>query len=144
MLPILIFRGEHRFLSNFYRCFVPYEGITYPSVEHAYQAAKTLDPVTREQIARCGAPGVAKAMGRTVELRGDWDQIKVNVMEELLRIKFADPMLRGLLVKTGTAELVEGNTWRDTFWGVFAGRGRNELGKALMRVRSACQQGWLF
>ena len=52
-----------------------------------------------------------------------------------LRIKFKNPELRSLLLATGNEELVEGNWWRDTYWGVCEGVGQNKLGKLLMQVR---------
>jgi predicted NAD-dependent protein-ADP-ribosyltransferase YbiA (DUF1768 family) len=57
-------------------------------------------------------------------------------MRDLLRQKFAHPELRRLLLATGDAELVEGNTWGDRFWGVCAGRGQNHLGRLLMAIRA--------
>lgn len=41
------FKGESRFLSNFFAVPIMYEGVEYPSVEHAFQAAKSLDPEER-------------------------------------------------------------------------------------------------
>lgn len=138
------FSGKYRFLSNFYRCYIEYEGITYPSVEHAYQAAKTLSKNERSRIAAMSTPGEAKRAGRQVKLRADWEQVKVAIMLELLRKKF-DPDALGAyapnetkaaaLLATGDAELIEGNTWGDRFWGVCGGVGENMLGKLLMQVR---------
>lgn len=132
------FDVPYDFLSNFYPCEIYYEGIKYPSVEHAFQAAKTLDIKQRKQIASTTFPGTAKRMGRSVTLRSDWENIKVSVMKELLTQKFSDknPVLQDKLESTGYAELVEGNTWKDTFWGVYNGVGKNTLGKLLMEVRS--------
>ena len=56
-------------------------------------------------------------------------------MEGLLRKKFSDPSLKNLLDNTKGIELVEGNTWKDTFWGVYNGNGKNMLGKLLMKIR---------
>ncbi len=39
------------------------------------------------------------------------------------------------LLATGDAELIEGNTWNDTEWGICNGIGDNKLGKILMRIR---------
>jgi ribA/ribD-fused uncharacterized protein len=129
------FRGEYRFLSNFYPANVVLDGLTYSSVEHAYQAAKTLDEHYRARIRHTATPGDAKRLGRRIFLRSDWKQAKVGVMFELLRQKFAEEPLRGRLLATGDEELVEGNEWGDTFWGVCGGRGENMLGMLLMRVR---------
>jgi ribA/ribD-fused uncharacterized protein len=130
------FRGRHRFLSNFFPCIVAYGGIAYPSVEHAYQAAKTLDDDLRRSIASLSTAGEAKAFGSKLRLRPDWEEVKVQVMRELLLQKFEDPQLMGWLLDTGEEELVEGNTWGDTFWGVCGGAGLNHLGRLLMEVRA--------
>jgi ribA/ribD-fused uncharacterized protein len=129
------FRDEYDFLSNFYSVEIEYEGVVFPTVEHAFQAAKTPDIDDRRKIAAAPAPGSAKRMGRRVKLRSDREQIKVGLMRDLLRIKFSNPDLAERLLATGSAELIEGNNWNDTFWGVCRGRGRNTLGQLLMEVR---------
>ena len=126
---------EHRFLSNFYPCTITFMDITYPSVEHAFQASKTLDMEIREKIAKAPTPGKAKKMGRKVKLRFDWEDVKEVFMFLLLQKKFAIPKLQRKLLATGDAELVEGNNWGDTYWGVCKGIGKNRLGELLMRVR---------
>lgn len=111
------------------------DGLEYPSVEHAYQAAKTLNVYERDRIRKCRFPGLAKAAGKSVTLRYDWDSVRLSTMEHLVRQKFSAQPLRQQLFETGDAELIEGNTWGDTFWGVFNGEGENHLGKILMKVR---------
>lgn len=131
------FQGGYRFLSNFYPCEITHDGIEYPSTEHAFQAAKTLDFRKRFLISKLRTPAEAKRRGRLVDLRPDWDACRVQVMWELCSQKFArHPGLRRELLATGSALLVEGNTWGDTFWGVCRGQGENHLGKILMHVRS--------
>src|SRR5512138_3270885 len=99
------FTCEHVFLSNFYEVLISYEGITYPSVEHAFQAQKTLDGAERRKIAACGSPGRAKSLGRKVKLRKDWESVKVDLMTQLVRVKFTtDTDLRERLLQTGDAE----------------------------------------
>lgn len=130
------FSGEYRFLSNFWPAEVEFEGQRYPSVEHAYQAAKTLDPVERRRIATQATPSAAKRAGRALVLRDDWLEVKLDVMESCVRDKFTrHAELRRRLLETGDAELVEGNTWGDRYWGVFEGQGENHLGKILMKIR---------
>lgn len=131
----MIFRGNYAFLSNFAKVPVLYQGKVYPTVEHAFQAAKTLDEKERELIRSCKTPTEAKRIGRKVHLRSDWEGIKLSVMEELIRIKFQNPEFKEKLLKTGNTELVEDNTWNDTFWGVCNGIGKNYLGKILMKIR---------
>lgn len=127
---------EYGFLSNFYPSPIEYKGIKYPTVEHMFQALKSLNPVERMAIAAAATPGQAKRMGRRVSLRGDWEAVKVDVMRTALQLKFSDPTLKAKLIATGDAELIEGNTWNDTFWGVCRGTGRNMLGTLLMELRS--------
>lgn len=126
---------EHAFLSNFYSSPIIYEGIVYPTVEHMFQAMKTLDLMQRQKIANAATPGAAKRMGRQVALRGDWEEVKVDVMRTALQLKFSQPQLKEKLLATGDAELIEGNTWNDRFWGVCNGTGRNMLGTLLMELR---------
>lgn len=133
------FRGVFGFLSNFYEASIWYQGERYASVEHAYQAAKSSDPVTRKMICEAKSPGIAKRLGQSVQLSGDWDQRKVKVMRELITLKFENPLLRALLLATDEAMLIEGNTWNDRFWGVCRGVGQNWLGKILMEVREKCK-----
>lgn len=130
------FRGDYSFLSNFYLCPVKLDGVTYPSVEHAYQAAKTMDPVFRDMIRDAVKPAYAKRIGRMAPLREGWNDIRLDVMRGLVQQKFRFPSLREALLATGSAELIEGNDWGDTFWGVQRGVGENNLGLILMNVRS--------
>jgi hypothetical protein len=131
------FKGAYRFLSNFWNATVHYEGTDYKSVEHAFQAAKTLLPSERAWVWSAQTASEAKKRGRQVALRPDWEQVKLDVMEALVRDKFSrHPHLRDQLLATGTHELVEGNWWNDTFWGVCRGTGYNHLGRILMKVRA--------
>lgn len=129
------FIGKYSFLSNFWRCNIRFEGKTYPSTEHAFQAAKTLNDSDRETIRKLTAPKEAKRFGRRVKLRKDWESVKLNIMEMVIEQKFKDPELRGCLLETGDAKLVEGNSWGDVFWGQCDGVGENHLGRILMKVR---------
>lgn len=129
------FQDEYRFLSNFYPSRIYIDGVEYPTVEHAYQSRKTENPTVRELIRTARTPGEAKRMGSKVVLRSDWEEIKVDTMLNLLRLKFNLPTLNKMLLSTGNSELIEGNYWGDTFWGVCRGSGKNILGKLLMQVR---------
>jgi ribA/ribD-fused uncharacterized protein len=136
MTEIAEFSGAFRFLSNFWPCKVVLDGEEYQSVEHAYQAAKTIKPEEREFIRESDTAGKAKRMGRHVTMREDWESVKVKTMLNLLRQKFRDGPLMDKLVATGDAKLTEGNKWGDVFWGVCNGHGQNVLGKLLMQVRA--------
>jgi ribA/ribD-fused uncharacterized protein len=131
------FQGQYRFLSNFWPAEVEFEGLTYPTVEHAYQSAKTLDMAERRRIAALATPAEAKHAGEALQpQRADWPDVKFDVMERCVRYKFTHhPDLAEQLLATGDAELIEGNTWGDRIWGVYQGQGDNRLGKILMKVR---------
>lgn len=133
------FSGDHHFLSNFYPCLVKLDGVRYASVEHAYQAAKTMDKKERKKFHGIKA-NAAKKLGRQVKIRSDWESVKISVMKELLVQKFSDGHLRQLLLDTGDSQLVEGNDWSDTFWGKCGNKGHNHLGRLLMEVRTECKK----
>ena len=151
MEKITLFKDDNGFLSNFYPCHIVLDGTQYPSVEHAFQAAKakiddkityinsegkTATMTARDCIRSVRTPGMAKRLGREIKLRPGWDDMKLEVMESLVRQKFTnDWYLAEQLLKTGNAKLIEGNWWGDTYWGVYMGNGENNLGKILMRVR---------
>ena len=134
-MTITNFSNEYNWLSNFYPCVIEYESIKYSSVEHAFVAAKTNSLDIRQLISRIPTPGLVKKIGKHLILRDDWEQVKLNIMRELLLKKFQIPELKELLLSTGNTALVEGNTWGDTFWGVCNGEGSNYLGKLLMGIR---------
>jgi len=138
------FHGKYRFLSNFWKVPIEYEGTIYPTLEHAYQASKSYSIGYRTRILSAATPGEAKRLGRVVELRPDWELLKEGFMLVFLRQKFHFPELREKLLATGEEELIEGNGWHDEFWGVCDGscrygphspNGLNKLGKLLMKVR---------
>lgn len=128
--------------SNFYHSPLEWEGLRYSDVESAFQAAKTLDREARQPFTahHLNYPGKAKQMGRALDLRPDWEQVKDDVMLEILRAKFRDPRLASML-KEYQQPLVEWTSWHDNWWGVcLCGRpachgGRNRLGTLLMQLR---------
>lgn len=129
------FSGDYAFLSNFAECEVFYNSLKFPSVEHAFQAAKSINIKEQEIFAKLELPVEAKRLGRQICLRKDWEIVKVKIMENLLRQKFNQEPFKELLLRTKDYELIEGNTWNDTFWGVCNGTGRNMLGELLMKIR---------
>lgn len=133
------FTKQYFFLSNFYESPCTYEGLTYQSVEAAFQSAKTVRIEERTRFTLMN-PSEAKRAGRRIALRQDWEQIKDTVMYECLKSKFSDPALAKRLIATGNEELREGNTWGDTYWGVCEGVGKNRLGKLLMKVRKELKE----
>lgn len=131
------FRGEYEFLSNFYPAKLIYDGIEYYNAESAYQAQKCSDAEQRKAFSSCYSDE-AKRKARSIELREDWEDIKLEVMETVVRAKFEqNPRLAKLLLQSGEMRIVEGNTWHDIFWGVDlkTGEGENHLGRILMQLR---------
>ena len=140
------FEGRWRFLSNFYPCEIEYQGIIYKSVEAFYVAMKCNNEQVingkhytirdfREMISLMPSPGLVKKIGQKIKVRSDWDNKKLEFMNWAIREKFKDINLAELLVQTEDIDLIESNTWNDTFWGVCNGKGKNHLGKILMKVR---------
>lgn len=138
------FQGEYRFLSNFYPGPVFWQGVIYPTAEHAYQASKTTDRQERYDMWFHETPGKAKRAGRKLKhIRKDWDEVKERIMSGIVFLRFAySPGLTKKLLATGNAEIVEMNDWGDTFWGTHPnGEGENHLGKILMQVREDLRNG---
>ncbi|MCR5608332.1 MAG: NADAR family protein [Lachnospiraceae bacterium] len=135
MKKIDSFRGEYFFLSNFYIAPVKYNGLTYQNNEAAFQAQKCVDKKDCEAFTTM-SPGDSKRAGRRVSLRKDWEQVKYDIMLDIVRAKFSqNPEIKEKLIATGNTPLEEGNTWGDRIWGTVNGKGANNLGKILMKVR---------
>ena len=157
------FEDKYRFLSNFYPSEIIHDGIRYPTNEHYYVAMKVNDPQTikiddelvtldvkecRKYISKIRTSGDVKRFGRKqIKVREDWDDVKLSVMEYGVRYKFTKHEdLKNMLLDTGDKELVEGNHWHDTYWGVCecpkcGNRGENNLGKTLMMIRDEIRNG---
>ena len=138
----MIFKDECEFLSNFYPSRILYRGTFWPTVEHAFQATKAKDLSFDEYIQNLPFPGQAKKVGRRLELREDWEEIKVDVMTDLVLLKFTQNRdLKEKLLKLQYEYLEEGNYWHDNFWGnCYCPKcerieGQNILGIILMEVR---------
>jgi len=121
---------------------VKYKGKIYPTSQHLYQSFKFQKhrPDLAETIRlHCNSADNAFSEARRLrsEVRSDWKDVNIRKMEETLWHKFTQhPDLKDRLLSTGDAELIA-DTNKDYFWGVGADRGgRNELGKALERLRS--------
>jgi len=138
MEDVKMFRGAYQFLSNMYAAPFEWDGRSYRNSEAAFQSAKSLDPAVRDTFSEMSGP-VAKRAGRKVQLRWDWERVKDDIMEEVVRAKFTqNPALLQKLLNTGDAQLIEGNRWRDSYWGVdlTTGQGENHLGQILMKLRA--------
>ena len=142
------FCGPCRFLSNFWYAPVEWKGITFESVEVAYQASKCQNPREFKEFSGLNS-FEAKSKGKKVTRRADFEEVKLSIMEHLVFQKFNQyPMLLECLKETRNKQLIEANHWRDRFWGVHFCRrekgpkhwdnlgGENHLGKILMKVRN--------
>jgi ribA/ribD-fused uncharacterized protein len=138
------FRGEHVFLSNFYFSFVLYNDIVWKTAEHAYQASKTLDPKEKKWIIDCPTPHLVKEIGKKLTLREDWNNVKVQIMRDIIYEKFEyNKSIKEKLIATHPYILIEGNLWHDNFWGVCKCEKckkvkvkHNHLGFILMELRN--------
>jgi ribA/ribD-fused uncharacterized protein len=132
------FRGDYFFLSNMYPCEIHTEAGIARSAEQAFQASKTIIPSEVKWVLEARDGYEAKRRGKKVTLRDDWNDIKLMKMHEILKLKFAHGTdLAAKLIATKDEELVEGNWWGDTFWGICGGKGENHLGKILMFIRGS-------
>ena len=133
MNPIKEFRGKYFFLSNFYNAKIEYFDMIFENNEARFQSMKC--PERMEGFTKLSA-AEAKRLGRRVPLCDDWEESKETIMVEICLAKFTQHSdLSEQLLATGDAELIEGNTWNDTEWGICNGIGNNKLGKILMRIR---------
>lgn len=149
-LEIRFYRANEKpfgVFSNLYRRPIEFEGTTYPTSEHAYQAGKARKPAVREWILNAPTPALAAmaAHGLYVwDVVPDWAKIKFDRMRSVLHAKFdqhAD--LRDLLLSTGDARLVEAGTVNNAvnrLWGEVDGKGENMLGVMLMELRTAYRE----
>ena len=136
------FRGQYRFLSNFFPAMIMMDGIFYPTVEHAYQASKTEHHLERVEIRDAPTAGIARRRGKALgPVLSGWLSRRLDIMYGLVHQKFfAHRHLGDFLLETREEDLVEVNTWNDTYWGVCKGVGQNHLGKILMRVRAELKE----
>ena len=130
------FFGPFRFLSNFHFIDIEWNGVIFPTTEHAYQAAKSDDPNVWRFFASLAKPAESRKLGQEIALHPEWHtRIKFEVMYDLTKQKFAKDPLRKMLLDTGEMYLEETNHWGDVIWGVCNGVGQNMLGHTLMMVR---------
>ena len=125
------FEGQYRWLSNFSTM-----GGAKPTAEHQFQAHKATCVEDAIYVMAAKDPAQAKRRGRSIKCREEWDALKIDVMYEVLVLKFSDATLRQKLLDTGEAELIEGNDWGDKYWGKVNGNGKNYLGQLLMLIRT--------
>lgn len=141
------FKGDYSWLSNMADCEINYKGWTFKSVENAYMWAKNPNDEAWLDFCLTNSPAECKKRAKTVALRHDWEEVKLSVMFELLKLKFSQKRFKEKLLATGTENIVEGNYWNDKFWGVCLKSnpnvGENYLGRLIMEVRTLLKKGKL-
>lgn len=138
---INVFDGDYAFLSNFYICDIIYNGLSYKNSESAFHAQKTLDETERKKFINLD-PSASKKLGRKIDLRNDWEDVKTQIMYEICYAKFSQNQdLKNKLLATGDEYLEEGTHWHDNYWGNCYCekckdiKGENKLGIILMKIR---------
>lgn len=135
---IFFYDREYYMFSNFSSFMVEYQEILWTTSEHAYQAAKFTNPAIIESIRLARSSRDAFLLGRanTEHIREDWNEVKIQVMEEIVRAKLAQhPVIKQKLSETGDREIIEDSPV-DSFWGWGSDqKGENNLGKIWMKVR---------
>ena len=138
------FSGDYDFLSNFYiqDYYFFYENQRWESAEAAFQAMKYSGQNKQiHKIFSKLSPSEAKALGKVINIRSDWKDVKLSIMRDILKEKFSIPYLKEKLIETNGYDLIEGNTWHDNFWGNCTCdkckdiEGKNYLGKLLKQIR---------
>jgi ribA/ribD-fused uncharacterized protein len=131
-------KGEYGCFSNFSRHSVRLKGKDWRTSEHYFQAMKFEGTRHETDVRNAPSPKEAANMGRDRKrpLRVDWEQVKDDIMREVVRAKFTQhKALKETLLSTGDAILVE-HTENDRYWGDGGdGTGKNMLGKILMEIR---------
>lgn len=135
------FRGQYYFLSNYYKSKITISGNTYQNAEAAYQATCCANVSDRLQF-RTMDGSEARAAGKNTWKRHEYEYMKDRIMYMVVKEKFKqNGYLRKRLLETGDEQIEFCNTWRDTYWGVCGGYGKNILGKILMQVRDELRVG---
>jgi len=145
--PYTIFTHQEglEFLSNMRPYPIVAFGKCFRASENLYQFSKLPQKLRNEYVDRFTKmhPFVARKITRKLPVREDWEEIKLKVMFDVLRLKFYQHpyLLKQLLQIEGP--LAEFNTWRDTYWGYDLNlqQGKNHLGKLYMLLRDAWKKG---
>ena len=105
--PILGFNGYFAFLRTDHTSQVYYEGEFYPSVAHAFEAAKSSDATERRRIRKAPTHKEMLQLAKLIRQPTGWLTRKLPVMEQLLRDKYRrEPELRERLAQTGNRSLI--------------------------------------
>lgn len=137
------FFGRYEFLADYSLCEIPYQGILYPTLRHAYKAAEFPPGPVRIKIAKERDLSKVEAIVRAYEnvdhWRPGWVEEHLNVMVDLYCRKFQRSPWRELLLATEDLGLFNVNTWRDRYWGIYQNEGKNLQGEILTHIRADLQ-----
>jgi ribA/ribD-fused uncharacterized protein len=129
--------------SNLYRRPIEFDGDTYPTAEHAYQAGKARKPEVKRWLLSAPSPALLAMAAHGLyywDVTPGWSTKKFDRMKRILQAKFTQHAdLRDILLATGSARLVEAATVDNVvnrLWGEVNGVGKNMLGHLLMEVRT--------
>lgn len=138
MIKIPYYENSYFALNNFSAHTIKYNGIFYPTAEHAFHGAKFDDEKIKEEIRNTTSPLEAFELGKKYKLlrKTNWNEIKVNILYEILKEKVKQhEEVKKVLLSTNEEEIVEDNP-NDDFWGNGKdGSGQNQTGKILMKIR---------
>lgn len=133
--------------SNLYRREIEFEGVTYPTSEHAYQAGKARKQAVKEWLLAAPSPSLVAMAAHGLyswDVTSNWSEIKFDRMRKVLKAKFTQHKdLTELLLSTGDARLVEStktNNAVNRLWGEVNGKGKNMLGLMLMELREELEK----
>ena len=157
------FIGQYEFLSNMHLCTVIIGDMVFPSAENAFQAMKCKTHKQMEEFQHI-TPYEARRRGKDIDVRSNWDKIRIPVMKKVLQAKFEDQELADKLLRTEDMFLCELNYWGDTFWGKAPVvehhkevdgdvirewttrkiKGENHLGKLLCEIREEIRESGAY
>lgn len=129
--------------SNLFRRPVEFEGETFDTAEHAYQAGKARKPAVKKWLMAAPSPSLLAMAAHGLyqwDIAPSWSRIKFDRMRGVLKAKFTQHEdLKQLLLSTGSARLIESATVDNAvnrLWGEVNGVGKNMLGVLLMELRA--------
>lgn len=144
---VFFYEQDFYVLSNFSAFNLRWEGLVFPTSEHAYQWSKFFDVNNGQNVKKfiLNASSAHQAFKLAEQFKGerrnDWDIVRVPIMRNILRAKARQhEYVRRKLLDTGDRELIE-DSWRDDFWGWGPDRaGKNMLGTLWMQIRAELKE----
>ena len=147
---VFFISGKWYMLSNFAAFRVEWKYVDWMTSEHAYQAAKfdwenELSLNVYYLIRDARSAHDTKKIAHQFEhlVRSDWGQIKLEIMECIVRAKLEQhPYIQRKLLETGNKKIIEDSP-TDSFWGRGPDyKGENHLGKIWMKLRDELNKGY--